>query len=203
MENILQKVFSAYMRYLADHPEAVTDKTEESLNRMYADLCKVCGLSEHSAWGVKWKIEKRQASGAPILETVTGNVILNGGANEMLKLIFGIKPSTPYDSANARIVVGSDDTAENASQKGVLAIGMNRAEAAIDSGYPKVEPGSRTGVIRATFGESVANFAWNEISLMNGQGGGAIALNRKQAKMGTKNGGVWTVQLEVSVVVVN
>ncbi len=186
--------------YLSAHPEEVTDDLYETLMGVYDKLCKALGISEHSAWGVKWKIEKRKVANEPVFETVTGNTILNNGANEMLKLIFGMKPATPYDSTHARIVVGSDSTTERADQTGVIASGSNKADAALDSGYPKVEPGSRTAVVRATFGNSVANFNWNEVSLTNGQGSGAVALNRKQANMGTKNGGVWTVQLEVSVV---
>ncbi len=185
------------LAYLAAHPEEVTDDVKDNLMSIYNKLCKALGVSEHSAWGVKWTIEKRDKANAPILETVTGNIILNGGANEMLKLVFGVGSPTAYDASHARIVVGSDSTAERADQTGVIALGSNKADSALDGGYPKVD--GRTATVRATFGEGVANFPWNEVSLVNGQGS-AVALNRKQTNMGTKSGGVWTVQLEVSIV---
>lgn len=204
--NFIEKIYDEarnQIEFYRNHPEQITDEIRSKFEAMYSMLTKALNYSEHSAWGVKWTIEKREHEGAPILETVSGNIILNGGANEMLKLVFGVKPSTPYDATNARIYVGSDSTAERADQKGVLALGSNQASAKLDSGYPQVPADGRTAVVRATFGETVANFAWNEVSLVNGQGGGAIALNRKQASMGTKNGGVWTVQLEVSIVEVS
>ncbi len=185
--------------YLTAHPEKVTDDIREKAKALYANLTKMLQYSEHSAWGVKWTIEKRNRFNEPMpYETIGGNIILNGGANEMLKLVFGVGAPTAYDATHGRIAVGSDSTAERATQSGVIAQGSNKAMAALDSGYPKVQ--DRTATVRATFGESAANFPWNEVSLVNGQGGEAIALNRKQATMGTKNGGVWTVQLEVSIV---
>lgn len=205
-----------YIAYLREHPEELSGDVRNSAINLLADFCNALGFSEHSAWGVSWKILKRHSENdAEPYETITrkltpqesaqfvGNVILNGGANEMLKLVFGIKPATPYDTENARIYVGTDSTAERADQKGVLALGSNQAVARMDSGYPQVPAGGRTAIVQATFGDSAANFEWNEVSLTNGQGGSSVALNRKQANMGTKNGGVWTVRLEVSIVEVS
>lgn len=202
-DNFIEKIYNdarKQIEFYYEHPDQLTEDVRDKLKALYSVLNKALNYSEHSAWGVKWTIEKREHEGTPILETVSGNIILNGGANEMLKLVFGISPSTPYDAANARIYVGSDSTAERADQKGVIALGGNQASANLDSGYPQVAEGGRTAIVRATFGDSAANFPWNEVSLTNGQGSSAIALNRKQASMGTKNGGVWTVQLEVSIV---
>lgn len=202
-DNFIEKIYTDarnQIEFYREHPDQITEDVREKLKSLYSVLTKALNYSEHSAWGVKWTIEKREHAGAPIIETVSGNIILNSGANEMLKLVFGISPSTPYDAANARIYVGSDSTAERADQKGVIALGGNQASAKLDSGYPQVAEGGRTAIVRATFGDSAANFPWNEVSLTNGQGSSAIALNRKQASMGTKNGGVWTVQLEVSIV---
>ena len=217
--NNSQKIYEAareYIAYLTEHREEMTEDIRKQAMSLYSSLCNALGMSEHSGWGVKWTLFKRHneddVEPYEVIEgkrelvpagTFFGNIILDGGANQMLKLIFGIKPSTPYDNANARIFVGSDSTPERADQRGILAMGSQQASAAMDSGYPQVSPGGRTAVARATFGNSAANFAWNEVSLMNGQGGPAVALNRKQAEMGVKSGGVWTVQLEVSIVEVS
>lgn len=193
--------------------EPLTDETESRLNRLFSLLCERKGLSEHSHWAVKWTVEKRNkiTDKTPYeilsgnfspdeVATAVGNVILNGGATEMLKIICGISGSIPYSNANAKIYVGSDSTPERANQTGVLASGGQKEYAAMDSGYPSVPSSGRTAVFRATFGESKANFPWNEMSLVNGVSGSSTAMNRKQASMGTKNGGVWSIQLEVSIV---
>lgn len=214
ISNFLFEGYRSDLKKLREHPEYMQNPAIRNfLKEVYAELCKTLGLSEHSAWGVKWKIEKRNKVGdatpyevmsgkLPCDEAmeVVGNIILNGGANEMLKLICGLPDATPYDNANARIIVGTDTTAEDPEQTGVIAQGGSRAIAAMDSGYPKVAVGSRTATWRATFGDSAANFAWAEMGLANGASSSAISLNRKRADMGTKNGGVWSVELSVSIV---
>ena len=122
----------------------------------------------------------------------TGGVEL---ADEMLKLIGGVAGATAYSAANAKIYVGSDSTAEAASQTGVIAT-TNKAYAGMDSGYPSVS--GRTIVFRASFDDASANFAWNEAAITNGSGAGAIAMNRKVSALGTKTTGTWTLQLTIS-----
>lgn len=161
-------------------------------------------FSEHSAWAVEWTVEKwhsieEKLAGIAPYETVTTgqNIILDGGANEMLKIICGTG-GTAYNTTNAKIYVGTDTTSENASQTGVIAQGGNKAYANMDSGYPKVD--GRTATFRASFSEGEANFAWNEASITNGTGVGSVAMNRKVSTMGTKSGGTWTLQLTISLV---
>ena len=201
------------VKFYTKHPEMMTDSIKAKINELYSAICEKKGLSEHSGWGVKWTLEKRhnETDAAPY-ETMSGNftpdqsmvfvgnVILNTGANEILKLICGDSSANAYSNTNAKIFVGTDSTPESPEQTGVIAAGSNRAFAAMDSGYPQVSSEGRTAIFRATFGDSVANFEWNEVSLTNGSGSGAVSLNRKQINMGTKNGGSWSMQLEVSVV---
>lgn len=201
-ENFIEQV-----KKWKENPDSVTEEVRQFLLGYYFDLCKILGLSEHSAWGVKWKIEKRNdekdvnpfevISGTEILP-ITGNVILNAGAELMLKLICGDSSATALNNTNAKIFVGTDETSESPEQTGVIATGQNRAYASMDSEYPKVS--GRTATFRATFGSSTANFNWREISLANGTGVGAIAINRKVDPMGTKSGGTWSVELEISIV---
>lgn len=192
------------LRNMKAHPESITEEEKSFLRRIYFDLCKSLDYSEHSAWAVKWIVDKwnnmeEKLAGIAPYETVTDgqNIILDTGANEILKIISGTG-GTVYSAANAKIYVGTSSTAENASQTGVQATGVNKAYANIDSGYPLVN--GRTLTYSASFGETVANFQWNEVAVYNGSGANSISMNRKVASMGTKSGGVWTVQLIISVI---
>lgn len=188
---------------MKEHPEYVTDEDIEKLNKLYSKLCKTMGISEHSQWRVDWQLEKwfdtasKLAGNAPdeVLHD-SQNIILDTGANEMLKLITATPGATAFSSANAYIYVGTNTTAENASQAGVLATGTNRAFAVMDAGYPVVN--ERQMIFRASFGDTSANFPWNEASIVNGTGANAIAMNRKVSTMGTKASGTWTLQITVS-----
>ena len=216
MENTIStavyKAMLSHLKRLRENPELIDESEEEFLKMVYSEICRTMGLSEHSAWGAKWKIEKRHSADEKPYETieqnldeketmeVVGNIILNGGANEMLKLICGLPDATAYSNTNARIAVGTDTTTESPEQTGVIAQSINKAVSTMDSGYPTVTPGGRTAKWRATFGDSAANFAWAEMALVNGASSSAIALNRKRSDMGTKNGGVWSVELTVSIV---
>lgn len=188
---------------MKNNPESVTEHDRELLSNLYSKICKSLGISEHSRWEVQWKVEKwldsaRHLAGFAPDEVVCDcqNIILDTGAEEMLKLITGTG-GTQYSNANAYIYVGDSSTAEQASQSGVLA-STNKAGAKMDSGYPTVE--GRQAVFRASFGDSQANFAWREISITNGSGASSIAMNRKVASLGTKVTGTWSVQVTVSLV---
>ena len=195
---------SKELKKMKENPNHVTESERAFLEKIYFDLCKSLNFSEHSAWKVEWLIEKwnslsEKISGVAPYEVVSDgqNIILDNGANEILKIISGTG-GTVYNNTNTKIYVGTSTTAENASQTGVLATGSNRAYAAVDPGYPTVD--GRTVVYRATFGDAEANFAWNEASIVNGTEINAVAMNRKVSSMGTKNGGAWTIQITISLV---
>lgn len=184
------------------HPECIEEEDIKNMENLYSRICKRLGISEHSQWRVEWQVEKwfdtaRKLAGLAPDETVcaTQNIILDSGANEMLKLISGTG-GTAYDAANSYIYVGTDSTAENASQTGVIATGANRAYAAMETGYPVVT--GRQMIYRASFGDTAANFAWREASIINGTGANAVSMNRKVSDLGTKASGTWTLQITVS-----
>ena len=205
MESMAYKEISAMLARAAENPERLSDAQKEQLKSLRALLNKALAFSEHVAWEVHWRVEKFLsktfdevlASGEQPYEVCSDvqNIILDTGANEMLKLIGGVSGATAFSAANAKIYVGSDSTAEAASQTGVIAT-TNRAYAAMDSGYPSVS--GRTIVFRASFDDATANFAWNEAAITNGSGTGAIAMNRKVSALGTKTTGTWTLQLTIS-----
>lgn len=199
---IMYRKICSVLDKMKENPDSVTEKDRSNLENLYSKLCRAMGISEHSQWRVEWKVDKwfdtaRKIAGLAPDETVceTQNIILDTGANEMLKLITGTG-GTAFSSANAYMYVGTDTTPENASQTGVIATGSNRAYAAIDSGYPTVT--GRQMIYRASFGDDEANFAWNEAAITNGIGVGSVAMNRKVASLGTKSNGTWTVQITIS-----
>lgn len=188
--------------FMKEHPDSVTDEDIYKLNALYSRLCKALGISEHSQWRVEWQLEKwvdtaRKLAGFDPDEVLydTQNIVVDSGANEMLKLITGTGGAT-YSAANARIYVGTNNASENASQTGVIATGNNCASAVMDTGYPIVT--GRQMIFRASFGDTAANFQWNEASIVNGTGANAVAMNRKVSRMGTKESGTWTLQITVS-----
>ena len=205
MESKEYRAISRILEKIAAKAENLTDAQKEELKSLRSTLNRALAFSEHVAWEVHWRVEKFLsktfdevlASGEQPYEVCSDvqNIILDTGANEMLKLIGGVSGATAFSAANAKIYVGSDSTAEAASQTGVIAT-TNKAYAAMDSGYPSVS--GRTIVFRASFDDATANFAWNEAAITNGSGAGAIAMNRKVSALGTKTTGTWTLQLTIS-----
>lgn len=203
--NVFDSIFGKMNNLLTamqNNPDNVTETDRNNLENLYSKLCKTLGISEHSQWRVEWKVEKwhdtakKLAGFAPDeIAMESQNIILDVGATEMLKLITGTG-GTAYSNANAYLYVGTDTTPENAAQGGVIATGANRAYAAMDTGYPTVN--GRQMVFRASFGDTEANFAWNEASIANGNGTSAVAMNRKVSSLGTKTTGTWSLQITVS-----
>lgn len=187
---------------MKNNPDSVSEEDVSRLNKLYSLLCKALGVSETGHLQVEWQIDKwfdtaRKLAGLEPDEVYYDkqNIILDTGANEMLKLITGTG-GTAFSAANAYIYVGTNTTPENASQAGIIATGSNRAFAVMDTGYPVVT--GRQMIYRASFGDTSANFAWNEASIVNGTGANAVSMNRKVSNMGTKASGTWTLQITVS-----
>lgn len=206
MKNKLNKALYGKINEVLDkmkvNPDSITDEDKSMLEKLYSNLCKAMGISEHSQWKITWRVDKwhdtaRKLAGFEPDEVVieSQNIILDSGANEMLKLIAGIG-GTAYSSANSYIYVGTDSTAENAAQNGILATGANRAYAKVDTGFPTVE--GRTLTYQASFGEDIANFEWNEVSIVNGTGPNAVAMNRKVKSIGTKVTGTWMLKIDIT-----
>lgn len=202
LTNAIMERMNSLLDEFKNNPDKMTEEDKNWLEKLYSQLCKVTGISEHSQWRVEWRVEKwfdtaRKLAGFEPDEIAveTQNIILDVGANEMLKLITGTG-GTAYSNANTYLFVGTDSSPENASQNGVIATGNNRAYATVDAGYPVVT--GRQMVYRASFGDTEANFAWNEASIVNGIGTNAVSMNRKVASLGTKTTGSWTLQITIS-----
>ena len=149
---------------------------------------------------VKYSSPQDYEAGRPekILEII-GNLLLNEGIN-LLWTLTADGTGTPFDDTNAYIGVGDDATAASATQTGLQAVDdpAHKLYKAMDGGFPTFGTDQKA-TWRATFGSSEANFAWNEITVANGNSDAATNLNRLVQYMGTKvSPGVWQVSLEIT-----
>jgi len=128
-------------------------------------------------------------------QEVDGNLLLNAGITLMLNLLTGAG-GTPYNNANARVGVGTSNVAAAATQTGLQGTNFFKQ---LDAGFPSVA--AQTVTFRSSFGDTEANFSWQEWALDNGQvsPGTAIRLNRKVVNLGTKASGIWSLTVTITV----
>ena len=124
-----------------------------------------------------------------------GNMLLNEGINNVLLPVLGGTDSpTVFDNANAFIGVGTDSSAEDASQTGLLG---TSTYVGMESGYPSV--GSQKITWRSVFDGSTGNHDWREFTVCNANANTGDNLNRKVSDQGTKaSGQTWTLDLEIT-----
>ena len=121
-----------------------------------------------------------------------GNLLLNSGIDEMWDLIVG-ESANHFSNTGAQIGVGDSTTAADASQTDLQA-STNKAYKGMDSGYPTST--SQQVTFKASFGDSEANFAWNEWVVR--QSTSSKCLNRKVESLGTKTSGTWTLEVDIT-----
>jgi hypothetical protein len=121
-----------------------------------------------------------------------GNCLLNSGIDEMWDLICG-DSADHFNEAGAQIGVGDSTTAADATQTDLQAA-TNKTYKGMDEGYPTST--SQKATFKASFGASEANYAWNEWVVKQSTSG--KCLNRKVESLGTKSGGTWTLQVEIT-----
>jgi hypothetical protein len=121
-----------------------------------------------------------------------GNCLLNGGVDEMWDLICG-DSANHFNNAGAQIGVGDSSAAAAASQTDLQA-SANKVYKGMDSGYPTST--AQKATFRASFSAGEANYAWNEWVVKQSTSG--KCLNRKVDSLGTKSGGTWTLQVEIT-----
>lgn len=174
-------------------------------------------IMEKIMWNTRWQIDKwRDPSGEVeklckqglTLEEVRriyphlfieslnfkGNVALNEGLQQLIDVIGGISSPTLWDNTNARVGVGNSNTAAQATDTGLL--GGSTAFASMDGGYP--QRSNQTASWKGTFGDGVAEFAWEEFTVDNGAVGD-VNLNRYVTSKGTKGSGeTWVLTVEIA-----
>jgi len=122
-----------------------------------------------------------------------GNCLLNSGIDEMWDLITGDETTDVFDNAHAQIGVGDSNTAADPSQTDLQAA-TNKTYKGMESGYPTSTDQKAT--FKASFGDSEANYAWNEWVVKQSTSG--KCLNRKVESLGTKSGGTWTLEVSIT-----
>ena len=121
-----------------------------------------------------------------------GNCLLNSGIDEMWDLITGDETTDVFDNSHAQIGVGDSNTAADPSQTDLL--GDNKTYKGMETGYPTSTDQKAT--FKASFGDSEANYAWNEWVVKQSTSG--KCLNRKVESLGTKSGGTWTLEVSIT-----
>jgi len=124
-----------------------------------------------------------------------GNCLLNTGIDEMWDLITGEVSGSShiFDNAAATIGVGDSSTAADPSQTDLQAA-SNKTYKGMEGGYPTST--NQKATFKASFGESEANYAWNEWVVK--QSSSAVCLNRKVESLGTKSAGTWTLEVDIT-----
>jgi hypothetical protein len=187
--------------------------------RDLANVRPIVRVVDHGLWTPKWSLNKfwehrdrvykaAHVKGLPIEYLVDnfeliesplrfpGNCLLNEGINELWALVCGTG-ATKFDNSNAYMAVGDSSTAADATQTGLQA-STNKLYKAMDTSYPTYGSSQKVAH-RSSFGSSDANFAWNEISVANGNSDSAKNLNRKVQGMGTKaSGSTWVATQEIT-----
>jgi hypothetical protein len=121
-----------------------------------------------------------------------GNCLLNVGINEMWDLIVGDSASH-FNNTYAQIGVGDSSTTADPSQTDLQAA-TNKTYKGMESGYPTST--SQKATFKASFGDSEANYAWNEWVVKQSASG--KCLNRKVDALGTKSSGTWTLEVSIT-----
>jgi hypothetical protein len=147
---------------------------------------------------VKYRVIKRKVGEVKpyAIDESEHNCFLVEGMNEMWNLILGLT-ATPYNSSNAYIGVGDGTTAESETQTGLQ--GTNKYYKGMASGYPKgpTGAGDKKAVFRSVFVNGEAEFAWNEVTVANGNSDAAKNMLRIVQSKGTKpSGEEWTAEIE-------
>jgi len=175
-------------------------------------------IKDGISWRAEWRIDRFSdpddlisgalKAGMSIEEAITlhgdahlghdvfeGNVALNEGLQELIDIICGIGTPTKWDSTNARIGVGNDNSGESATQTGLQ--GASKTFKAMDGTYP--QKSAQTAEWRSTFGSSEGNHAWEEFTVVNAADDAGKNLNRKVADKGTKSSGEsWTASVKIT-----
>ncbi|MEM3090526.1 MAG: hypothetical protein QXW17_02055 [Candidatus Bathyarchaeia archaeon] len=147
---------------------------------------------------VKYRVIKRRIDEAKpyAVDETEHNCFLIEGMNEMWNLILGLG-GTAYNSSNARIGIGNGTTAENESQTGLQ--GTSKFWKGMASGYPKgpADAGDKKAVFRSVFANGEAEFAWEEVTLVNATDDSGKNMLRIVQSKGTKpSGEEWTAEIE-------
>lgn len=194
--------FSESVRIIKEEP-----KEDISMNR------------DGAKWKCKMHIEKYNSDesydkGVPDeIQEVDGNTALYTGLALIWRLANGqgeLDPTNNYylNSDNTFVGVGNSSATAAPTQEGLLGTSVAYKEMDQTTGteYPLILDNTIT--VRAKFGPTEANFAWNEWGILNGDPTNTeerplstiVQMNRKVEPMGTKvSGATWVVVADLSI----
>lgn len=146
-----------------------------------------------------WERAQAEYGGPDRSREVTGNILLNEGITEMLKILIGILPAGGiqyYDNTNARIGVGNhgDTTTNDVSASNTGLSGPTTTFVAMDATFPSVS--NQTVTFKMT--TSGANHQWNEWTIDNGNTANKN-LNKKIESLGNKLSGTWSLTATITI----
>lgn len=123
------------------------------------------------------------------------NVMLNEGIDEIWNLVTETNALDYYTNLLARVGVGNGTGAAVATQTALL--GGSTAFAGMEVGFPNVATAQRVD-FKGSFGNGVAEFAWEEFTVDNGAIPNAN-LQRLVSAKGTKSAGeTWTAEIQIT-----
>lgn len=128
-------------------------------------------------------------------EKIAINVLLNEGITELINLVAGLGTPTAWDNTNARLGVGNDATAPNATQTGL--IGASKLYKAMNGGYPQIS--TQDCIWQSDFIDTEAEFDWLEESISNTADDAGDNLCRQNTSLGTKpSGQTWRLTATIT-----
>jgi len=133
------------------------------------------------------------------IKILKGNCLLNEGLDLLFSLATG-QGGVSFSNSTAQMGVGNSNVAAARTQTDLQ--GSSTSWKGQEVGYPTT-PGENVGLtgrctkFKSSWGASDGNFNWEEWSIRNSSGAN-LNLNRKVEYMGTKSGGTWTLEVEVS-----
>lgn len=106
--------------------------------------------------------------------------------------------STPtyFNNANSYIGVGTSTADFAVAQTDLQATSTGKLRVAMEATYPSLSTNAIS--FQASYGDTEANFAWNEWAVFNNSTGGTM-INRKVESLGTKSSGTWVLTSTLSV----
>jgi hypothetical protein len=127
-------------------------------------------------------------------EYQTGNTFLNVGINHLLNILCGNVATPLFNNANARMLVGTDNTAPGAGQTTILA---NAVAKGMDSGFP-TSGTSQQAIFQSTFLD--ADAVQNMFEQCIDPGDNTKTWNRANVNLGNKpNDETWVVEGTLSI----
>ena len=172
--------------------------------------------TEGLRWGVKTRLEKREGNinlcrtpeerlkfledNKPYeVKEIEGNLLLDEGMDLLFSLATG-QGGTAFAEATAQLGVGNSSTAAARTQVDLQ--GASSDWQGMEANFPTAPAENdatdgRSVKFKASFADAGSDFAWEEWSIRN-DATDDKNLNRKVESLGSKSGGTWTLEVEIS-----